>query len=124
MPTASPRSTILIVEAEPDLREVMAELLESEGYQVLQTSNGRDALDVLATLGQPCLVLLDLMMPVMDGNEFLHHVQQDARLRELPVLMFNADYLVQAPAGTVGLLRKPAHLAELMAAVALHCPTC
>ncbi|WP_375755108.1 response regulator [Corallococcus exercitus] len=116
------RSTILIVDDEPDLREVVAELLEMEDYTVLQAANGQAALEVLASQPQPCLVLLDLMMPVMDGHEFLHRLRQDERHRELPVLMLTAHFSAKAPPGTVGLLRKPVDIAELLAMVARHCP--
>ncbi|MFB1483119.1 response regulator [Corallococcus sp. RDP092CA] len=123
MSSTPSRSTILIVDDEPDLREVVAELLEMEDYTVLQAANGQAALDVLAAHDDPpCLVLLDLMMPVMDGHEFLHQLQQDARYRELPVLMLTAHFSAKAPPGTVGLLRKPVDIAELLAMVARHCP--
>ncbi|MBZ4332174.1 response regulator [Corallococcus interemptor] len=123
MSSTPSRSIILIVDDEPDLREVVAELLEMEDYTVLQAANGQAALDVLATHGDPpCLVLLDLMMPVMDGHEFLHRLREDARYRELPVLMLTAHFSAKAPPGTVGLLRKPVDIAELLAMVARHCP--
>ncbi|NOJ96715.1 response regulator [Corallococcus sp. CA049B] len=123
MSSTPPRSIILIVDDEPDLREVVAELLEMEDYTVLQAANGQAALEVLAANDeQPCLVLLDLMMPVMDGHEFLHRLREDARYRELPVLMLTAHFSAKAPPGTVGLLRKPVDIPELLAMVARHCP--
>ncbi|MBN9681961.1 MULTISPECIES: response regulator [unclassified Corallococcus] len=123
MSSTPSRSIILIVDDEPDLREVVAELLEMEDYTVLQAANGQAALDVLAANDeQPCLVLLDLMMPVMDGHEFLHRLREDERYRELPVLMLTAHFSAKAPPGTVGLLRKPVDIAELLAMVARHCP--
>ncbi|RKH68535.1 response regulator [Corallococcus llansteffanensis] len=118
-----PQPTILIVDDEPDLREVVAELLEMEDYAVLQAANGQLALDVLAaTSARPCMVLLDLMMPVMDGYEFLNRLRADDRYRELPVLMLTAHFSATAPPGTVGLLRKPVDITELLALVARHCP--
>ncbi|NNC18048.1 response regulator [Corallococcus exiguus] len=123
MSSTPSRSIILIVDDEPDLREVVAELLEMEDYTVLQAANGQAALDVLAANNdQPCLVLLDLMMPVMDGHEFLHRLREDARYRELPVLMLTAHFSAKAPPGTVGLLRKPVDIPELLSMVARHCP--
>ena len=118
----TPQPTILIVDDEPDLREVVAELLEMEDYAVLQAANGQLALDVLAATGPPCMVLLDLMMPVMDGYEFLNRLRADDRYRELPVLMLTAHFSATAPPGTVGLLRKPVDIAELLKLVARHCP--
>ncbi|WP_420715218.1 response regulator [Corallococcus sp. BB11-1] len=117
----TPRSTILIVDDEPDLREVVAELLEMEDYAVVQAANGQLALDALAHIQPPCLILLDLMMPVMDGHEFLHRVRDDARLKDLPVLMLTAHPSAKAPPGTVGLLRKPVDITELLGLVARHC---
>ena len=62
------KSTILVVEDEVDSREALRDLLELEGYQVRTATNGREALDAMADLGdQLCIVLLDLFMPVMDG---------------------------------------------------------
>ncbi|AKQ63379.1 Phosphate regulon transcriptional regulatory protein PhoB (SphR) [Myxococcus hansupus] len=115
------RPTILLVEDEPDLREMLAELLELSDYQVVQAANGQVALDLLGTMPRPTLILLDLMMPVMDGHELVRHLRADARYQGVPVLMLTAHFSVEAPEGTVGLLRKPVDIAELLTAMAPHC---
>src|SRR4051812_46327475 len=62
---------ILIVEDDVDIRDSLRQLLEDEGFSVLTAGNGREGLERLKSMSQPCLILLDLLMPVMDGREFL-----------------------------------------------------
>jgi CheY-like chemotaxis protein len=64
-------ANILVVEDDADIRDALKDLLSSEGYSVATAVNGADALDALGTLPEPCVIVLDLMMPVMDGVEFL-----------------------------------------------------
>ena len=83
---------VLVVDDDEPLRETVKELLEMEGFEVSVAQNGRDALDSIATLGWPCFVLLDLMMPVMDGPAFLEAVGRDdgpAGARS-PIVVFSA----------------------------------
>ncbi|RKH54008.1 response regulator [Corallococcus sp. AB049A] len=120
MPNRS--KTILVVDDERDLRETLAELLEMAGYRVVQAANGLAALELLAAAPMPGMVLLDKMMPVMDGYEFLLHVRDDPNYRELPVLMMTADSGFRAPPETLGLLYKPLDLDKLLRLVAQHCP--
>src|SRR5579862_4602951 len=63
-------SGILIVDDDPDIRDSLKEVLEDEGYEVNGVANGREALDYLRKSPRPCVILLDLMMPVMDGWQF------------------------------------------------------
>jgi CheY-like chemotaxis protein len=85
--TASP---ILIVEDDADLREMMAQLLHLEGYETALAANGREALDYLRVNGTPKLILLDLMMPVMDGWEFRREQQRDPEIARVPVVVLSA----------------------------------
>ncbi|NPC70311.1 response regulator [Corallococcus exiguus] len=114
--------TVLIVDDERDLRESIAELLEMSGYRVAQAANGLAALELLAAAPKPGMVLLDKMMPVMDGYEFLLQVRSDPAYRELPVLMMTADAGFRAPPETLGLLHKPLDLDKLLRLVGQHCP--
>lgn len=66
---------ILIIEDEPDLRQTFKDLLELEGFEAATAGNGREALEFLQKQNKPCLILLDLMMPVMNGWEFLETVK-------------------------------------------------
>ena len=112
---------ILIVDDEPEL-EVLARYLELEGYSVLTASNGEEGLLALASCRKPCIVLLDLMMPVLDGYGFLQRLHDDATLCGLPVFVVTASFPTQQMAGTVGLLLKPLHMDVLLEAVAPYCP--
>lgn len=80
---------ILIVDDQPDNRDVLARRLERQGHQTLQAENGRHALDMLAT--EPCdLILLDVMMPEMDGFTALGRIKADPATRHIPVIMISA----------------------------------
>jgi CheY-like chemotaxis protein len=83
--------TVLVVEDTEDLRELFMEVLSREGYGVLGAENGQEALAVLATThAELCLVLLDLMMPIMDGETFLRALQDRPRWLALPVIVVSA----------------------------------
>jgi len=109
---------ILVVDDDPDIRESLREVLEDEGYEVACVGNGREALDHLkAASPPPCVILLDLMMPVMDGWEFARSLDPGARP---PIIVLSADRNVSAKAkeiGALGWLGKPFELSELLAAV-------
>jgi two-component system chemotaxis response regulator CheY len=113
---------VLVVEDDTDIRETVAELLVEEGYEVQTASSGRDALDRLAESGDlPDVVLLDLMMPVMDGWTFYDHLQEDARLAGLPIVVISADanaHEKSARLNPVACLRKPVSIDDLLGVVA------
>jgi CheY-like chemotaxis protein len=116
------RGSILIVEDDEDIRAAMAEILESEGFEVVVASNGQEGLEVLSQMSAPCLVLLDLMMPVMNGEDFLRHVRKNPAMDSVPVIIVTASGRTPLP-GTQGLLKKPFEIGDLFATVAAHCPT-
>lgn len=113
--------SILVVEDDQDIREAVSELLELEGYTVASASNGQEGLNVLASLRQPCLVLLDLMMPVLTGYEFLERLRVTGTISLVPVLVLTASHVTETPAGAVGLLRKPVEMNHLLSTVARYC---
>jgi CheY-like chemotaxis protein len=115
------RGTVLIVEDDEDIRAAMAELLETEGFEVVVASNGQEGLEVMSQLRSPCLVLLDLMMPVMNGEDFLRHVRKNPALDAIPVIIVTASGRMPLP-GTQGILKKPFEIRDLFATVAAHCP--
>lgn len=84
-------NSILIVEDERDVREILKEVLELEGYKVHVASNGKEAIDVLGRIERPCLILLDLMMPVMNGWDFLEKRKTDDVLAQIPVAVVSAS---------------------------------
>jgi CheY-like chemotaxis protein len=110
---------ILIVEDDDDIREALAQILELEGYAVREAVNGREALDVSAR-ELPCLILLDLMMPVMDGWQFRSEQMKDPVLSQIPVVVISADAGIHekvASFGAASVLPKPISLDRLLRAV-------
>lgn len=103
---------ILIVEDDDDIREVVSALLEQEGYDVVSATDGRAALRVLQAGARPDLMLLDLMMPGMNGWEVLERMLSDG-LSEIPVVVLTAA-TTALPAGARELLSKPVHLGHLL----------
>ncbi|WP_224371469.1 response regulator [Hyalangium versicolor] len=120
MSTIGERGNILIVEDDEDIRAAMAELLETEGFEVAVASNGQEGLEVLDQIGPPCLVLLDLMMPVMSGEEFLRHIRDNPAMSPVPIIIVTASGRTVLP-GTQGILKKPFEISELFATVSMHC---
>jgi CheY-like chemotaxis protein len=111
-----------VVEDDPDIRGAMAEALQEEGYEVAMAINGREALRVLSSLDGPCLVLLDLEIPRVDGPAFLERLKTDARFLGTRVVGMTAEP-GPIPPGVSALLRKPVRLGALLAMVAEHCPS-
>src|SRR3712207_9589138 len=89
-PVNRPHSYILVVEDNPDSRETLTLILEGVGYEVKSAENGREALTTLKNHPHPCIILLDLMMPVMDGWEFRQHQQNDPNLAQIPTVVVSA----------------------------------
>jgi len=117
-----PSKIILVVEDEPDLLEVTRFALECEGFGVKTARNGQEALRHLHTGERPELVLLDLMMPVMNGWELLKEMAKTPSLREIPVVVLTAVG-AESTAGVPGateILRKPIDLGVLIEAVERH----
>lgn len=81
---------VLVVEDDADLREMMEQLLDLEGFIPLTAPNGRDALALLRERGPVKVILLDLMMPIMDGWEFRRQQRCDPRLADIPVVVVSA----------------------------------
>jgi CheY-like chemotaxis protein len=87
---------ILIVDDDRDIREILAETLEDRGFAVVTAANGLDALKLIRSLpAAPGVVLLDLMMPVMDGYEFLEERRKDGALGAIPVVIVTAGHRVE-----------------------------
>jgi CheY-like chemotaxis protein len=118
---------ILLVEDEAAIRQSMREVLEDEGYPVAEAANGQEALDFLRSHETvPCLVLLDLMMPVMSGFDFLDIVKDDPALSAVSILIVSAaakDRIDQAfkTSRAVGVIPKPVQLKPLLKAVEQYC---
>jgi two-component system, chemotaxis family, chemotaxis protein CheY len=117
---AAHRHAILLVDDYLDLREALAVLLEFDGCQVVTASSGPEALAILKAGYRPCVVLLDYVMPEMDGWEVRTRMLDDPELAKVAVVMMSGDSsLIHArDEGTVGVLAKPARPEDLRAAIA------
>ena len=110
---------LLIVDDEEDIREGLREVFEDEGYEVATAANGREALQALRGRELPCGVILDLVMPVLSGNEVYDAVKADELLSSVPLLISTSDPS-RAPPGSL-VMKKPIDLEALIAAVARLC---
>ena len=119
-----PQGSILVVEDDPDIRDALATVLESEGYDVMQASHGQEALGQLRASSSASLILLDLHMPVMNGWAFRTEQLRDPRLAAIPVVVVSADGMMPkraAELGAAGYVGKPIDFERLLALVATHC---
>lgn len=113
---------ILIVEDDADLREMMAQLLTLEGFKASTVANGREALEYLSQGDKPDVILLDLMMPVMDGWEFRRQQQARADVSKVPVIVLSAlDQTRAADVNAVAFLKKPLDFDRLLELVRQYC---
>ena len=117
--------TVLIVEDDADTRLALAEVLRDVNYRPLHAANGSAALEELrAATTAPCVILLDVMMPIMDGKQFRAELQKDPALSEIPVVVLSAHADLDSAAQQMqaaGFLRKPVELSALLATVEQFC---
>jgi CheY-like chemotaxis protein len=117
---AEPRAErVLIVEDDAEIREAVQALLEEDGYHVGVARNGLEALTWLEQNGQPSIILLDLMMPVMDGRTFLTRLAGLPPWRSVPVMVMSAQPRQPVP-GAVAVLEKPFDADFFLAEVRRH----
>ena len=115
-------STVFVVEDDVDTRDMLGRFLELEGFQVEVAANGRQALDRLTSGVHPCVILLDLMMPVMDGWQFRKQQVLDAQLADIPVIVVSAAGKERiAGIDADGYLWLPVDLELLLAQVNQYC---
>jgi CheY-like chemotaxis protein len=115
---------VLVVEDDADIRDAMVGILESAGYAVCAASHGADALAQLQAGNRPCIILLDLMMPVMDGWTFGEEKEKDPSLAEIPVVVVSAVSQHDprnARMRAVDHLSKPLNIDKLLATVERFC---
>lgn len=116
-------NVIMIIEDDDAIREITQELLETYDYGVASAANGKDALDLLERMAIiPKLILLDLMMPVMDGWEFMERKRLNAKLAQIPVIAFSAlEERKISSAHTDDVIRKPVSPDVLLSVVRKYC---
>jgi CheY-like chemotaxis protein len=112
----------LVVDDDLDIRNTVAGILQDEGYQVAKAGNGQEALDYLngPAKPRPRLILLDMMMPIMDGATFREHQQRSPELAAIPVLAFTAFGNPADVTWAAGRLNKPLRLEALLTMIAKH----
>ncbi len=114
------KTTILVVEDDADALAALGDLLESHGYAVASACNGAEALEVLGRSPLPNLIVLDLLMPTMDGWEFRRRQKKDPRIAHIPVVVVSASSAAK-PIDADSILRKPVDIDRLLETVARHC---
>jgi len=112
--------TVLVVEDEADLREMIRDGLELNGYAVVTAEDGQDALDKIGGIETVCLVILDLLMPVMNGWDFVAMMRQRPELASIPVVV-HTSAPGPVPAGVTRVLQKPVMFDRLLSMVREYC---
>jgi CheY-like chemotaxis protein len=113
---------VLVVEDEEEARTFLVQILEYEGFSVRGFANAPDALSYLAQSEEPCVIVMDLRMPIMDGPRFRAALLEDPRLAKVPVVVVTAlDPSAAAGLGALRVLRKPVDVDVLLAVIRQNC---
>jgi CheY-like chemotaxis protein len=108
--------SILLVEDDELIRRAMQMVLEWEGFHIDCAANGQEALDYLRAGNRPSLIVLDLMMPVLDGEQFRAEQSRDPELASIPVIVVSAAVFAEAVSAAQH-IRKPFQVQELLEAI-------
>ena len=111
-------ATVLIVDDEADTRETLAALLEKDGREIATAGDGHEAMERLRDIPDPCLIVLDLMMPRMNGWEFLRRQSADPSIAGIATIVLSGESL---PGGAKHQLAKPVDVERLQALVDQYC---
>jgi CheY-like chemotaxis protein len=112
---------VLIVEDDETIRETMKLALELHGYEVFTAANGREGIDTLVGMPRPCLILLDLMMPVMDGWRFMEALEGEPVLETIPIVIVTAFGSQLGKTRARCVMSKPVALETLYSTVGQYC---
>lgn len=118
------KKSIVIMDDDVDIRLTLADILEDEGYSVTSASDGLEGIQAINNMAHPPgLIILDLMMPNMNGHEFLKVRAENANLANIPVAYFSADTEIHNKSKEAGVesIRKPVNFGELFSVVRKHC---
>lgn len=115
--------TVMVVDDDADMRDAVVEILADAGFRAIAAGNGQEALEMLLGADErPSLILLDLMMPVLDGWQFCAAQQRDPALADVPVVLMSAG---AAPtqgeiSGVAAVVQKPFEIETLLQVIAEH----
>jgi CheY-like chemotaxis protein len=118
-------AAVLVIDDDADIRDLLSQFFEVEGFQVLSARNGLEAIEQLRGGRRASVILLDLMMPVMNGWQFRHQQKLDPSMAAIPVVVISAvvaDHNV-APIDADAYMRKPLDLDRLLTTVRTLCRT-
>ena len=113
--------SILVVEDNKEIQDSLKMALEVEGYNVFTADNGKEAIERLRKMPTPCVILLDLMMPVMNGWEFVEAISKDIMLSTIPIIVVSAFGEKNTNPKPSAYIQKPIDLDALLSAVSKHC---
>jgi len=119
--TRSPVHSILVVDDDPLIRDAVRDLLTNEGYEVTLAEDGAEALERLASMPPPSLILLDLRMPKMDGWQFLAGRDRSGSVQKTPVVLLSGMTFIRDAPGVVDFLAKPLRPDKLLDCVRRFC---
>ncbi|MFP5384896.1 MAG: response regulator [Bacteriovoracia bacterium] len=111
----------LVIEDDEAIRESLKLLLEFEGYTVYTASNGKEGLEILKEIPRPCIIFLDLMMPVMNGWDFIETIEKDVVLAKIPVVIVSAFADSGKSLHVKGIVKKPIDINVLMKIANQYC---
>lgn len=121
----SPPPSILIIDDDDFGRDALGQILEADGYRVLRAANGQAALDYLNSSYRPRLIVLDLLMPGLDGWEFVQRYQASATHRAIPIIVVSASEVgptIQQADSVVAIFQKPVPVMDLLQTIRCQVP--
>jgi CheY-like chemotaxis protein len=108
---------ILIIEDDESIRTMIASVLEIEGYSISAASNGKHAIDIISKGPTPDIILLDMMMPVMNGWDFLDFIRSNAATAKIPIVVVSAYSEIAKSVKPQAVVPKPVQLKSLLSAI-------
>jgi CheY-like chemotaxis protein len=108
---------ILIIEDDESIRAMIASVLEIEGYSVSAAPNGKNAIDIIGKGPTPDIILLDMMMPVMNGWDFLDFIRSNAVTARIPIIVVSAYSEIAKSVKPQAVVPKPVQLKSLLGAI-------
>jgi len=117
----SKQKNILIIEDNKEIQDAIKMALEIDGFKVFTANNGKEGIDILGKIPTPSLILLDLLMPVMNGWEFMEELNKDIMHSTIPVVIVSALADKQTIPNASEYIQKPIDLDKLLKIAEKHC---